>query len=138
MRPLTPARRLAQRRPYGFRGLGAGPDLASVVSSVARGVATGGAVRSITIRSNISPDITIDPRAYDENGQPLPGQQRSGQFAEALLKFSKLEIDVDTPAGMIRVAPYGRPETNIFWPVVILGVCGGVALAILVTRQLKG
>lgn len=118
-----------------MHGMGANP-LASAVSRLASQAS--GAVRSVTLRSNISPDITLDPRqasGVDESGRLLPG--RRGMFSEALLRFAKPEILVDTPAGVIRVAPYGRPTTNLFWPVMILGTAGGVALGILVFKSLS-
>lgn len=132
MHNLSPARR--PQAP--LHGMG---DAGSAVSRLVGSVASAGVVRSVTIRSNISPDITLDPRAYavdPRTGRPMGGERR-GVFTEALLRFAKPEIEVETAAGRIRVAPYGAPTTNLFWPVVIFGAMGGIALGILAVKQMR-
>jgi hypothetical protein len=122
-------------------GLGADePSLAQqatrlVSSGLKQAVGTGGLIRSATLRSSISPDIDLDPRTA---GGPSTGApRRRGGFTEGLMAFVKPEIEVMTAAGPIHLAPWGRPRTNYFWPVVILGVAGTGALIMLAARGLR-
>jgi len=65
---------------------------------------------------------------------PAPG--RRFQFNEALMRFIKPEVEVDTPIGRFSVAPYGRPKINFFWPVVIIGGAGVLGLTYVAVRGL--
>lgn len=149
LQPVTPITRRSQlmyAKRLGIPGLdGMGASASDLASSVSKFVSSGagGAVKRVTIRSNLSPDITLDPReAAGPTGSvpgapPGTGFRRRGGFSEALLAFAKPEIEVETPVGIVRVAPWGPPTTNLFWPVVILGTMGTVALGILAYRGLK-
>lgn len=124
--PVTPI-----RYPHAHAGRAGMGDVSDTVRRFARQAASGGVVRRVTLRSNISPDISLDP------AQATGARPRRGRFSEALLRFAKPEIEVETPAGAIRVAPYGPPTTNLFWPVVILGTAGAAALTILAVRRIR-
>lgn len=166
----TPAPHRAHRRMHtgSVSGLG---DLgqASALSRFAAGAQNfvAGAVRGVTIRSNLSPDITLTPQeaagpsgtipglpatgtrpagaprrpatAPGREGGVAPGYgvRRHGAFSEAILALAKPEIELDTVAGRIRVAPWGQPTTNLFWPIVILGGASLTALGILAVRGLR-
>lgn len=106
-----------------------------VASGARQAVGTGGLVRSVTLRSSVSPDMNLDPRTM---GGPSAGApRRRGGFSEGLMAFVKPEIEVMTAAGPIHIAPWGRPRTNYFWPVVIVGGFGLTALTILAYRGIK-
>jgi hypothetical protein len=137
--PITRRSQLVYARQHGMGDLT--DSIKSFVSSGA-----GGAVRRVTIRSNLSPDISLDPReaagpggmvAAGKDAPPVAGVRRRGGFSEAIMAFAKPEIEVETPIGVVRVAPWGQPTTNLFWPVVIIGAAGITALGILAYRGLK-
>jgi hypothetical protein len=120
--------------------MGAEPSLAQqaagAVSSIAsQAVSTSGLVRSVQFRSSISPDIDLDPRTAAGPSAGMP--RRRGGFSEGLMAFVKPEVVVMTAGGPIRLAPWGRPTTNYFWPVVILGVAGTLALSALALRGIR-
>ncbi len=148
-------------------GLGAN-GVASAFSSFASSAQglVSSSVRGVTIRSNLSPDITLTPQEAAGPSGTIPGVpgaapsggagggvstgpgrsggvpagygvRRRGAFSEALLAFAKPEIELDTIAGRIRVAPWGQPTTNLFWPVLIVGTASIVALGILAVKGLR-
>lgn len=104
-------------------------------TSGATGMVQGGLIRSVTLRSSVSPDIDIDPSMASGPSGGFP--KRAGGFSEAVMAFVKPEIEVVTAAGPIHIAPWGRPTTNWFWPVLIVGGAGVTALAILAARGLR-
>lgn len=102
----------------------AGGDWNRAVSALGRG-----AVRSITIRTQISPPITLDPFAEAPPDAP----------PNPFLAFLKPEITVETPTGAMTVAPYGRPTTNYLpWLIAATVLVGlGVTIGIgMVARRL--
>lgn len=126
-------------------------DIARALSS-SFGNAARSSVRAVTIRSRLSPEarftgsevfgpgtlISPDtglPSAPGEFG--VPSLPRPFEFSEAILRFAKPEIEIDTAVGRFSVAPYGRPEANYFWPVVIVGGAALGALAVLAVRGLR-
>jgi len=117
------------------RGIGASPDFASVVSAGVRNMAAG-SVRSVVLRSNLSPDVELTSPA-EVAGPAGGGVRRQGGFSEAILALMKPEVEIDTVAGRISIAPWGPPTTNLFWPLVILSAAGAVALGIVVVKGLK-
>jgi len=122
-----------------------------IASAVRAGLYSGAtkSVKSVTIRSAISPEVTftgaeifgpgtlIDPRtgkpaSPGQFGVTLPG--RAWRASEAFMRLIKPEVEVDTPTGRITVAPYGRAQTNWFWPLAIVGTAGAVALTVLAIK----
>lgn len=118
--------------------------LAALQSSLARN-----AIRRVTIRSAVSPDVVLEgseifgpgtlvnPQtgaiaAPGEPGVPIPA--RAFELGEALLRFSKPEFMIETPTGMIHVAPYGQATVNLFWPILLIGGASVAALFILAAR----
>jgi len=131
-------------------GRGAG-DIASALSR-SLGSAARSSVRAVTIRSRLSPAATFTGTEVfgpgtlisPDTGQPsapgefgIPALPRPFAFSEALLRFAKPEIEIETAVGRFSVAPYGRPEANYFWPVVIVGGAALGALFVLAARGLK-
>ncbi len=133
LQPLIPSTRRSRRsRPlYARQGMhGSVDDAISALKSGASSLAKN-SVRRVVLRSNLSPDIVLDPR------EASGSVKRKGAFSEALLAFAKPEIELDTVAGRIRVAPWGPPTTNLFWPLTIIGVAGVSALAILAVKGMR-
>lgn len=141
MIPATHAQALMLARPgmaglrcapgRGLRGLG-GP---SGVQTFLRTAATG-AVRSVVLRSNLSPDVELT-NPLEVAGPSGGGVRRRGGFSEALLALMKPEVEVETAVGTVRIAPWGQPTMNLFWPIVILGAASAVSLAIVVGKGLR-
>lgn len=100
----------------------------SLISDVARGLARG-SVRNVTFRSQISPDFTYDPN------EPIPPGR--GGFGQVLMSIVKPEVDVDTAAGRITMAPWGRPTLPLFPLAVGVVLLGGAAVAGLIVRGLR-
>lgn len=71
------------------------------------------AVKQVTIKSTMTPDITYTP---GPNGQAT--KTTGGGPGEWILAALKPSFEVQTPAGPLKVAPYGEPTENYFWPVV--------------------
>ena len=116
---------------------GLGLNVSSVIKSVAGGAAdvARSQIRTVVLRSNVSPDIVLTPE--QALGPDQGGVQRRGGFQEFLWSWAKPEIEVNTAFGSVRVAPWGEPTTNLFWPTVILGTAGAVAIGVLAYRGLK-
>ncbi len=98
-------------------------------------------LRGVTIRSNVSPDIVLDSMEaqgpFVTQQGVVVGARRAGGLTEAFLSFVRPEIELDTMAGRIRVAPWGAPTANMFWPILIISGAGMTALGILALRGLK-
>lgn len=125
---LERARR-AKRAGLGLAGLGAASVLAS-------------SVRSVTLRSQVTPEVTWRPGA---RGAPGAAQQSGGGFGAWLLSVVRPDVEVDTAMGKFRVAPYGTADAT-YWPLLAAGgaIVGGTALflaargAVAVWRDLSG
>jgi len=61
-----------------------------------------GAVKGVTIRTQVSPAVTLDPFSTSPPDAP----------PNPILMFLKPEITVDTAAGKMVMAPYGTPTAN--------------------------
>jgi hypothetical protein len=95
-------------------GLGASP-LATFAGNMATST-----FRSVTIRSQITPDFTYDPNA--------PTRPASGLSEWVLKNIIRPTVEVQTPAGPVQLAPYGPPRFNLF-PLLVIGsvaFAGGV------------
>ena len=97
--------RASARRELGLAGMGAGvPEIFS------------SGVRRVRIRTQVTPDFEYVPGAPGEPGTVTQG---SGGGA-ALMQVVKPEIQVETVAGTVSTAPYGKPTANYF-PLVVAG-----------------
>ena len=84
------------------------------------------AVDRVTIRSQVTPELTYDPTAPG-------GQAREPSW---VMELVRPEIVLHTPAGPMAFAPYGPPKRNYFPLAVAAGVVGTGALGYLVLRGL--
>ena len=71
------------------------------------------AVRSITIRTQVSPPFTVDPFAPTQPDAPT----------NPLLSWLKPEVTIETASGALVMAPYGTPTRNH-----LPGLLGGIVL----------
>lgn len=127
---------MALRRlvPVRASGLGAETNLVSrALETASSGLQS--QVRRVTLRSNLSPEITLSPA--EAAGPDRGGIRRQGGLSEFLWGIAKPEIEVETSVGTFRVAAWGRPTTNLFWPLVILGGAGAIAIGVLAVKGLK-
>ena len=110
------------------RGLGYQSALQAIKS------AASDQVRGVYFRSQISPDIDIDPTAL------MAGRKREfseGGLSELFLRVAKPSVYVDTTLGSIRIAPWGEPRFNLL-PLLLIGTAVGGAVALgLIARGLK-
>ena len=95
-----------------------------------------GSVRGVTLRSNLSPEVRLT-NPLEVAGPSGGGVRRRGGVSEALLAIMKPEVEIDTAAGMLRIAPWGQPTMNLFWPIVILGAASVISLAIVVGKGVR-
>ncbi|MCC6752022.1 MAG: hypothetical protein IT371_30500 [Deltaproteobacteria bacterium] len=112
---------------YGLGALGAAPKTSPVNAGVAAmqrvaGNVASRAISRVTIRSQITPDYSVDPSAAGPSAAPKQG------FGNVLMGLIRPAIYVETPAGTIRVEPWGQPRSN-YLP-VILALGGVAALAV--------
>jgi len=89
----------------------------SVVSSAVANAAAA-QVRGIRINTQISPEIEWSPSA---GAQPT-GSSTGDWF---LANVVKPQVSLDTPAGVMTVAPYGPPSSNYF-PLMVLAALAGL------------
>ena len=91
------------------------------------------AVGKITIRSQVSPDVVIDPFAPQAPAPAAPNP---------LLMFVKPEVVIQSPDGstVTTLAPYGHPTGN-YWPWLVAGavvaVFGVFGLVAFVARRVR-
>lgn len=64
----------------------------------------GGAVRRVTIRTNLSPAVEVDPFAAPGGSTGGPG------VADVVGQLLQPAFDVETAAGRVVVAPWGEPS----------------------------
>lgn len=81
---------------------GAAQALASGDWTAATSVLGRAAVRSITIRTQVSPPFTVDPFAPTQPDAP----------PNPLLSWLKPEVTIETTSGNLVMAPYGTPSAN--------------------------
>ena len=74
-----------------------------------RGLAT------VFVRSQITPEVQIDPTASPEQQQARSG----GGFGNWIMSLVKPAVYVETPAGTIKAAPWGEP-TNNYLPALLI------------------
>lgn len=116
--------RARNRAALGLAGLAAPPTPRGVrFPSIAGPIAR--QIKYVKVRSQVSPDVTLEqgPGGWFE---PRPGPPSFG--AQFLKSIVKPEIEVGTPLGPIRVAPYGVPERRYDLVVIAGGavVLGGL------------
>jgi hypothetical protein len=92
----------------------------SLVSSLAQG-----AVKSVTFRSQVTPDYTYDPWAP---APPPPPDEGSGW----LMNFVKPAVTIETAMGPVEVAPYGEPTENYGQVVLAGGLAALVGVIVLI------
>jgi hypothetical protein len=108
--------------------LAADISLSSIASSIAKGYA-----RTVTFRSQVTPDYTYDPWA------PSPPQPPSST-TNWLMDIVKPEITLHGDLGDVVIAPYGTPTEN-YVPYILLGtaamVVGSIAIIAWIARATK-
>lgn len=97
--------------PVGLRGLGAGLPSLPPISSL---------VSNVTMRSQITPDYVWTPTSE---------QKAQGGITGFIMGLIRPAIYVKTPAGTMKMEPYGIPTTNYFPLVVVATVLTGVGVA---------
>jgi len=104
-------------------------DIAKAVAGLASSQVKGG-----FFRSQISPDIRLDPLEVMSGTARTFGQ---GGVSEMFLNFAKPAVYLDTSFGSLKIAPWGEPKFNYF-PLLILGTAvGGAVVAGMIWKQLK-
>lgn len=73
-------------------------------------------VTLVTIRSNFSPEIQIDP--FPET----PGKSSQSPITRKILEIVQPQILVDTGFGPVSVSPGGVPTKNFFFVTVAVGI----------------
>lgn len=93
-------------------------------------------VNQLVIRSQITPDITIDLSQVAQGGPPQAAVQGQGNF---FLNFIKPEIELDLLGVSKIVAPYGVPTQNysvVFGAIAIGLFALGVSTAVWFCRKI--
>lgn len=128
------------RRSQSLDGLGQGSAAASIARAV-RGAGTLAAsqVRSVTFRSQISPDIELDPfQAVSTGQQPVAKPRTVGEYGlrELFLRAVRPALDLDTSFGVLRIAPWGEPKP--LFPVFVAGaIIASFVLVGFVVRRIR-
>ncbi len=127
------------RRSQSLDGLGQGAA-ASAVAQLAKsaGRAATSQIRSVVFRSQISPDIEIDP-VLESVAEPVAEPRTVGEhgLSELFLRVAKPAFYIDTNFGVLRVAPWGEPKLPLF-PLFVAGtIVGGFVLAGFVVRRMR-
>lgn len=88
------------------------------------------AIRSVTVRSSITPALTVDPFA------PAGAQAQGGGggLGELLLRAVAPAVDLETAAGPVTIAPWGEPRPVVGFVLAAVTVAGAAALGWLVLR----
>jgi hypothetical protein len=94
-------------------GLGA-PSVGGFVSAAAKA-----AVRDVTLRTQITPDWVYNPSA-----PPVKENSFSAWWNRVVVRPSMI---INTPAGPVEYAPYGKPKINLF-PLIVLGTAAAAAV----------
>lgn len=68
------------------------------------------AVQKVTLRTAITPEMTYTPGANPGD----PAKVEGSTFGKVAMEFLKPELEIQTPAGAVRMAPNGRPLFNYF------------------------
>lgn len=110
-------------------GLGNAGGIGTALRTVA-----GQQVRSITFASQVSPTVVVDPH---QQSPRTPAQAAQAGGGEALLRFIKPAMRLDTSFGPMTIAPWGEPRANYFWPIVILGGLAAAVAGGLIVRGLR-
>jgi len=115
---------ITRRSQLPLGGLGES-EIMQAIASIGREVAAD-QIQGIYFRSQISPDIELDPV------QVLSGEKRTvaqGGVSEGFLQFAKPAVYLDTKLGSIRIAPWGEPNPWMF-PLVAIGSVAGLAVLV--------
>jgi len=126
--------RTANRKFRHNRGLGAGlPDVLNSLVGAAGGASDG---VKIVIRSNVTPEITIDVAQLLKPGTP-PASSVSGENA-AMLSLIKPEVVVKG-LGLEKVmAPYGNPRAGMFTVIATGGLIAAALGGLVAWRICRG
>lgn len=73
----------------------------------------GAAIGKITFRSQVSPEVEVDPFA-------APEEQKRDAPPSAFLGFVRPAVTLETAVGTRTIAPYGEPDANYF-PLFVAG-----------------
>ena len=101
----------------------------SMIAALGRGL-----VQSVTVRSQITPDVSYDPWAVQEAaeaaGQPeaaeAPAEVAGG--SSWIMRVIKPEVVVHTAGGPIAIAPYGRPTTDVTGLVALAAIVAAIGV----------
>lgn len=120
---MVPA--ITRRSQLYAQDLGAGEIMGPITSAIrsAAGAVTDVAIdqiNSVTIRSQLSQDVTLTPRQAMGIDPTEPG------LGTLFMRISKPAIYLDTTLGTIRIAPWGEPTLNLY-PFFLIGTLIGVA-----------
>jgi len=118
--------RQQNREELGLAGMGAAPDVSSLLS----GNLITKAVQKVTLRTSITPEMSYAPGSSPGD----PAKVEGSSFGKIAMSFIKPELEIQTPAGTVYMAPNGRPSFNYF-PFVAAGfIVLGVGSAYFIGR----
>lgn len=87
------------------------------------------AIRRVTVRSSITPELTVDPFA------PAGSQaQGGGGLGDLLLRAVAPTVELDTAAGPVTVAPWGQPRPVVGLALAAVTIAGAATIGWLVLR----
>ena len=126
--------RAARAKAAGLEGLGAGVDaqqLLSQATQAARGVQArgliGAVVPSVTIRTQLSPEITADMTSSPpgEKGKIAGGDP----ITNSVMNLIKPALYANTAMGPVSIEPYGRPSSGKYFWIFAVGAIAFTGLA---------
>lgn len=79
-------------------------------------------ITRVTLRSQITPDYSIEPFSRG----PAPAPQRG--VGNLLMGLIRPAIYVDTPVGVVKAEPWGAPTRNYLPALIVLGGVGVLAV----------
>jgi len=88
------------------------------------------AVQKVTLRTSITPEMTYTPGVNPGD----PAKVEGSTFGKVAMEFLKPELEIQTPAGAVRMAPNGRPLFNYFPLVAGAVILVGGAAAYFIAR----
>lgn len=87
-------------------------------------------LKSVTIQTQISPDLNWSPSAG--------AQAQGGGVGEWFLKnVVKPRVLIEGPAGQMVVNPYGDPNTNLFPLIALALTAGAISVGVLALKGLR-
>jgi hypothetical protein len=111
-------------------GLGSAADIARAISSVASETASK-SIHGVRFRSQVSPDLDLTPR------QAMGQEPTDGGFGQVFMAVAKPAVYVDTDLGVIKIAPWGEPNLNLFPLAMIAAGVGLATVAGLIIRGIR-